>query len=49
MVVKVENTFQQDDDYYVRFVNDYGEFEDDYDNMQVITLSKRQVQAIGKR
>ena len=33
MVVKVENTFQQEDDYYVRFVNDYGEFEDDYRNI----------------
>ena len=33
MVVKVENTFQQEDDYYVRFVNDYSEFEKEYRNV----------------
>ena len=33
MVVKVENTFQEEDDYYVRFVNDYSEFEKEYRNV----------------
>ena len=33
MVVKVENSFKNEDDYFVRFVNDYNEFEAQYKNV----------------